>query len=116
MPPSQEDDGKEEPIRSHSGILTNSEDIAKSLHTLRFQNRDKDDLKFVTSILEASMKQMETDAKRGEGRWNLYAMEIGAHVDEDAVDFDNPPAELGQSIVSSDKKTRLKAKIKLASC
>ena len=25
---------------------------------------------------------------------NLYVMEIGAHVDEDAVDFDNPAAEL----------------------
>ena len=25
---------------------------------------------------------------------HLYAMEIGAHVDEEAVDFDNPAAEL----------------------
>ena len=37
---------------------------------------------------------METDAKRGEGEWKLYAMEIGVQVDEDAVDLDNPPAEL----------------------
>ena len=89
VPPSQGDDGKEELIRSHSGFLTKSEEIARNLHTLRFQIRDKDDPKLVTSILEGLIEQMETDAKRGEEEWNLYAMEIGVHVDEDAVDFDN---------------------------
>ena len=86
MPPSQGDDGKEEPIRSESGFLTNSKEIAKSLNGLTFQDRDKGDLKPVTSILEG-LKQMKTDAKRGEVEWNVYAMAIGVRFDEDAVDF-----------------------------
>ena len=48
----------------------------------------EDDPRLVTSILKGLTKQ------RGEGEWKLDAMEIGVHVDEDAVDFDNPPTEL----------------------
>ena len=92
--PSRRDDGKEEPIRSHSGFLTNSEEIAESLGVFRFRNWDEDDPTLLTSILEGLIKQMETDAKRGEGEWKICAMDIGVHVDEDAVDFDKPPAEL----------------------
>ena len=53
----------------------------------------KYELGLVTSIFEGLIVQVETDAKRGEGKWKLHAMEIGVHVDEDAVDFDSPPAE-----------------------
>ena len=63
--PSQGEDGKAQPIRSHSGFLTNSEEIAKNLNAIRLQDRDKGDLKLVTSFLEGLMKQMETHAKRG---------------------------------------------------
>ena len=93
MLPSPGDDGKEEAIQSHSGFLTISEETAESLDMLRFRNRDEDDLKLVTMILEGLIK-METVAKRREGEWNLYAMEIRIPVDEDAEDFENLPAEL----------------------
>ena len=45
-------------------------------------------------MLEGLIEQKETDAERGEGECKLCAVEIGAHVDEDAVELDNPPAEL----------------------
>ena len=86
VPPSRGDDGKEEPIRSHSGFLTNSEETAESLGVFRFRNWDEDDPKLLTSIFEGLIKQMETDAKRGEGEWKICAMDIVVHVDEDAVD------------------------------
>ena len=92
--PLQGDDGKEEPVLSHSGFLTSSKEIAKSLDALMFKDRDKGDLKSVKSLLEVLMKDIETDAKRCEENLNLYAMELCVHVDEDAVDFDNPLAEL----------------------
>ena len=46
--PSRGDDGKEEPIRSHAGCLTNSEEKAKSLGAFRLPNRDENDPKLVT--------------------------------------------------------------------
>ena len=57
---------KAEPVRSHSGFLTNSQEIARNLNEIRFQDRDKGDLKLAKSILEGLTKQIETDAKRGE--------------------------------------------------
>ena len=91
---SRGDDGKEEPIRRRAGFLTNPKEIAKSLGLCRFWKREEDGPKLITSILEGLIRQTEIDAKRGQGGWNLDVMEIGVHVDDDAVDFDNPSAEL----------------------
>ena len=54
--PSQGDDG-------HSGFLNNAVEIAKSLNTLRFQDRDKDDLKLLTSILDGLMQTEEKETR-----------------------------------------------------
>ena len=110
---SMEDDEKEEPIQKHSGFLTNSEEIMKSLSVFKCRNRDEKDPRgkhehgpqiggkrsqmaefypprLVESTLEGLTKQLEADGMKGEGAWTLYVMEIGVHIDEDAVDFDEP--------------------------
>ena len=76
---------------------------------LRFWNRDEFDPKLVTSIFEGLTKQVE----RGAGEWTLHAKEIGIHVDEGAVDFDNPPADLEVYIdtVSLDMPEPVKVKV-----
>ena len=70
---------------SKSWFLTNSEETAKCLNELRFQDRDKGGLKLVTSILEGSD---QTDGeRRNVRRWIMEA--LCGHVDENTVDSYN---------------------------
>ena len=50
--------------RSHVGLLTNSEEIAKILGMVRFEHRDEGDPKLVTSIFEGLIKLMDTGKAR----------------------------------------------------
>ena len=101
------------PIQKASGFVTNSWFIAEEIRQFRCRNRDKqayhehasliggDNAKLaevyppalVDAILAGLVKQIEYDLQIGKGDWCLGAMEIGIHVDEDAVDFDAPLEE-----------------------
>ena len=44
-----------------------------------------------TQLVKAVVDQLERDAARGDGQLQRFPMEIGTHVDEESVKWDDPP-------------------------
>ena len=74
--------------------VTNHPAIGEILRATPRMMREEDGLRSLrvrTQLVKAVVDQLEQDAARGNGQLQRFPMEIGTHVDEESVKWDDPP-------------------------